>query len=292
MSFANLKRNKSKINDLIDAAEKVGGDKKYGDDRFWKQTVDKAGNAFSIIRFLPESEGAAVPWVRYWDHGFEGPGGWYIEKSLTSLGNDDPLGEYNSVLWQDGDGSAGRQQARDQKRRLHYVTNIYVVSDPGNPANDGKVFLYQFGKKIFDKIRNAMNPEFEDEAKINPFDFWKGANFKLKRVKADGWPNYDKSEFEAATPLLDDDDELEKIYNNLVDLSEFTDPKNYKSYSELEKRMNRVLMLDNVQKNNTDRVSIDTKEDAPAIKEEKPPLENSDDADDDLSFFTQLANAD
>jgi len=182
MSFSNLKRNRGGIEKLINAAESAGGGstKSYQDDRIWKPTVDKVGNGYAVLRFLPAGEGQELPWVRYWDHGFKGPQGqWYIEKSLTSIGLNDPVGEMNSLLWNSGI-EADKDKARTQKRRLHYVSNILVVSDPGNPANEGKIFMYQYGKKIFDKIMDTMQPQFQDEEPVNPFDFWEGANFKLK----------------------------------------------------------------------------------------------------------------
>ena len=183
MSFENLKRNRDQISKLVQAAEAAGGTtekKNYGDDRVWKPTVDKAGNGYAILRFLPAREGQELPWVRYWDHGFKGPTGlWYIENSLTTIGQPDPVGELNSRLWNSGI-DADKETARNQKRRLHYVTNVLVMQDPGNPSNEGKVFMYKFGKKIFEKLMDAMQPEFADEKPVNPFDFWDGADFKLK----------------------------------------------------------------------------------------------------------------
>lgn len=243
MSFANLKRSRGQIDKLVAAAEKVGGggEKNYGDDRIWKPTVDKSNNGYAVIRFLPASEGSELPWNRYWDHGFKGPTGkWYIEKSLTSINQPDPVGDYNTQLWNSGI-EANKDLVRKQKRRLHYVSNIYVVSDPGNPANEGKVFLFQYGKKIFDKLMDAMQPEFEDEDALNPFDFWEGANFKLKIRDVEGYRNYDKSEFAASTPLSEDDETLEKIYNSMHDLREWTDPSKYKSYDELKAKLDSVL---------------------------------------------------
>ena len=243
MSFENLKRNKDQISKLIQAAESAGGKtetKSYADERFWKPTVDQAGNGYAVIRFLPAAEGAELPWVRYWDHGFKGPTGqWYIERSLTSIGQNDPVGELNSKLWNTGL-DADKEKARSQKRRLHYVSNIYVVSDPSNPQNEGKVFLYQFGKKIFDKIMDVMQPDFADETPVNPFDLWEGADFKLKIRNVEGYRNYDKSEFSTQAQLAEDD-KLEAIYNQMHDLGEFTDPKNYKTYSELQAKLMRVL---------------------------------------------------
>lgn len=245
MSFANLKRNRNSISNLVSAAnvDNAPKDKKsYADERQWKPTVDKAGNGYAVIRFLPASEGNELPWVRYWDHGFKGPTGqWYIEKSLTSIGQQDPLGELNSRLWNSGIES-DKETARTQKRRLHYVANVLVESDPANPANEGRVFLYTFGKKIFDKIMDVMQPQFADEEPINPFDFWEGASFKLKIRNVEGYRNYDKSEFASPSALLrGDDSELEQVYEGLYDLSEFTDPANYKSYEELSARLAMVL---------------------------------------------------
>ena len=204
MSFANLKTNRANdIASLVSAAESVGGGEKksYADERFWKPTVDKAGNGYAVLRFLPAPTGEDLPWVRYWDHGFKGPTGmWYIENSLTSIGQPDPVGEMNSVLWNTGR-DEDKATARDSKRRLHYVTNIMVVYDPSNPNNEGKVFLYKFGKKIFDKIMDVMQPQFQDEKPVNPFYFWEGADFKLKIRQVEGYRNYDKSEFSSASAL-------------------------------------------------------------------------------------------
>lgn len=244
MSFANLKKNRDQISKLIGAAEAAGsggGKKNYGDDRVWKPTVDKAGNGYAVLRFLPAAEGQDLPWVRYWDHGFKGPTGqWYIEKSLTSIGGEDPVSEANSALWATGTEQA-KDEVRRRKRRLHYVVNAMVVSDPGNPQNEGKVVLYQFGKKIFDKIMDVMQPQFADEEPINPFDFWTGANFKLKIRQVEGYRNYDKSEFASPSTLSADDNELEALYGKQHDLTEFTDPKSYKSYDELKAKLDKVM---------------------------------------------------
>lgn len=242
MSFADLKRRRQSVSKLAEAAEKVGGSQKsYKDERLWNLQRDKSGNGYAVIRFLPAPEGNELPWNRYWDHGFQGPTGqWYIENSLTSIGQDDPVGQLNGRLWNSGN-DADKEKARKQKRRLHYVANILVISDPANPQNEGKVMIYKFGKKIFDKLMDAMKPEFQDEDPLNPFDFWEGADFKLKARMVDGWVNYDKSEFSSPKPLSEDDEEMEKIYNQLYDLREFTDPKNYKSYDELSARLKTVL---------------------------------------------------
>ena len=298
MSFENLKRNRDQISKLVQAAEAVGGsgESKYQpDERIWKPTVDKAGNGYAVIRFLPASEGAELPWVRYWDHGFKGPTGlWYIENSLTSIGQPDPVGELNSRLWNSGIES-DKDKARTQKRRLHYVTNILVLQDPSNPQNEGKVFLYQFGKKIFDKIMDVMQPSFADETPVNPFDFWDGADFKLKIRNVEGYRNYDKSEFSSASALYESDEsKLEAVYNQLHNLSEYTDPKNYKSYDELKAKLMRVLGEEadmgapTVQQMNTvnDPAPMPEPVQAPVTAEEM----NKQDDDDTMSYFAKLAN--
>ena len=198
-----------------------------------------------VIRFLPAKEGEDLPWVRYWDHGFKGPNGqWYIEKSLTSVNQPDPVSESNTVLWNTGR-DEDKALARERKRRLHYVSNILVINDPENPQNNGQVKLYQFGKRIFDKIMDAMQPQYADESPVNPYDFWEGADFKIKIRKVDGWVNYDKSEFSAPAALYDGDEaQLQDVYGKLYSLGEFTDPKQYKSYDELKAKLNRVLGVD------------------------------------------------
>lgn len=298
MSFADLKRRKNSISKLVSAAEAVGGEKKnYNDDRVWKPSRDKAGNGYAVIRFLPAAEGNDLPWNRYWDHGFQGPTGqWYIEKSLTSIGQDDPVGKLNGTLWNSGI-DANKEKARDQKRRLHYVANIMVINDSANPENNGQVKIYQFGKKIFDMIMDAMQPQYDDEDPLNPFDFWEGANFKIKIRNVEGWVNYDKSEFDKPSALSEDDEELEKIYNSLYDLREFTDPKGYKSYEELEERLNVVLGNQAVT-SARDTVSLDEQE-APALQRqefaETVSVSDDDDTDaeeDTLSYFAKLAQED
>ena len=243
VDFSKLKAmsGKKSLESLTSELNKVsGGEGKSADDRFWTPTVDKAGNGYAVIRFLPAPPNEDVPFVRMFDHGFQGPGGWYIENSLTTLGKNDPVSEYNSKLWNSGI-EANKEIARKQKRRLHFISNIYVVSDSGNPANEGKVFLYKYGKKIFDKLNEAMNPQFADEEAVNPFDFWSGANFKLKIRQVEGYRNYDKSEFDKPKALLDDDEELEKIWKTEHSLKEFLDPKNFKSYDELHAKLMKVL---------------------------------------------------
>ena len=297
MSFANLKRNRDQISKLVQAAEKVGGapteQKSYEDTRIWKPTVDKAGNGYAVLRFLPAVEGEDLPWVRYWDHGFKGPTGqWYIENSLTSIGQTDPVGELNSRLWNSGIES-DKEVARTQKRRLHYVANVYVVSDPGNPDNEGKVFLFKFGKKIFDKIMDVMQPAFQDEQPVNPFDFWEGADFKLKIRNVEGYRNYDKSEFSAPSALSDDESKLEAIYEKQYPLQEFLDPKNYKSYAELKAKLMRVLGQEAEVGTPTMREErvMNEPADAPAPKQPAVAADMDDD-DDTMSYFAKLANDD
>tara|TARA_B110000977_G_C11004639_1_gene465228 strand:+ start:44 stop:943 length:900 start_codon:yes stop_codon:yes gene_type:complete len=297
MSFDNLKRNRANISSLIQAAEKVGGGEKksYGDDRIWKPVVDKAGNGYAVLRFLPAAEGAELPWVRYWDHGFKGPTGlWYIERSLTSIGQEDPVGQLNSKLWNTGI-DADKDTARTQKRRLHYVSNVLVVSDPSNPDNEGKVFLYQFGKKIFDKIMDVMQPDFADEEPVNPFDMWEGADFKLKIRNVEGYRNYDKSEFASKSPIDQDDSKLEAIYNQCFDLNEFQDPKNYKSYSELQTKLHKVLGQEAQLGSMTMAQERVINDPSPAAEVRSEPMtaeaiSSSEDVDDTLSYFAKLAN--
>tara|TARA_R110000772_G_scaffold43316_3_gene99888 strand:- start:327 stop:1217 length:891 start_codon:yes stop_codon:yes gene_type:complete len=296
MSFENLKRNRAQISKLLNAAEAVGGSaekKSYVDERFWKPTVDKAGNGYAVIRFLPATEGEELPWVRYWDHAFKGPTGqWYIENSLTSIGQPDPVGELNSRLWNTGI-DADKDTARTQKRRLHHVSNIYIVSDSANPENEGKVFLYKFGKKIFDKIMDVMQPSFADETPINPFDFWSGANFKMKIRNVEGYRNYDKSEFESPS-LLGEDDKLEGIYSKLNSLNEFTDPKNYKTYDDLKAKLLRILGREAEAGAPTLKQEAQINEPAPAkleaVTADTIPFDT--DGDDTMSYFAKLANDD
>ena len=294
MSFQTLKRNRgSNINKIIQAAESAGSGetKSYVDDRIWKPTVDKAGNGYAVIRFLPGTE-ENLPFVRYWDHGFKGPTGlWYIENSLTSIGQTDPVGELNSKLWNTGLDS-DKEKARTQKRRLHYVTNIYVVSDPSAPQNEGKVFLYKFGKKIFDKIYDLMNPDFADETPVDPFDFWEGADFKLKIRNVEGYRNYDKSEFASPAALLNADEaKLEDVYNKLHDLSEFTNPKNYKSYDELKAKLMRVLGEEMNQ--GTYQVKEENKINEPVESLAPVTAEEVDTSEEDtMSYFAKLAKED
>jgi hypothetical protein len=243
MSFENLKKQSSigsLTAKLVKEVEKMSTTSGGADERLWKPEMDKTGVGSAVIRFLPAPEGEELPWAKMYSHAFQGPNGWYIENSLTTIGQKDPLGEHNRELWNTGS-ETNKEIVRKQKRKLSYYSNIYVVKDPVNPANEGKVFLFKYGKKIFDKIMEAMQPEFEDETPINPFDFWQGANFKLKIVKKDGYWNYDKSEFDRVAPLLDDDDAMEAIWKKEYSLTAVTAPDQFKSYEELERRMNMVL---------------------------------------------------
>ena len=306
MSFADLKKNRAAgINKLLSQAQKAseGGEKKnYNDDRLWAPSVDKAGNGFAVIRFLPAPQGEEVPWVRYWDHGFKGPTGrWYIESSLTSIGQKDPVSDLNTKLW-----NSGREEDKDlvrqRKRRLHYVSNILIISDPANPANEGKVFLFKFGKKIFDKILDVMQPAFQDEKPVNPFDLWEGADFKLKIRNGEGDRNYDKSEFASPAPLFGgDDSKLEAVYKQLHKLSEFTDPKNYKSYAELERKLKEVLGESGQVLTTAESVDLDEKREAPAPKAAAaaaprvaaaPSVDDDEAENDTLSYFAKLAKED
>ena len=299
-SFADLKRSsKSTYDKLIEETNKLQSSnqgKSGADTRFWQPEVDKAGNGYAVIRFLPAPKGEDIPWVRLFSHGFQGPGGWYIENSLTTLNEQDPVGEFNSTLWNRGD-EAGKEQARKQKRRLSYIANVYMVKDPAHPENEGKVFLYKFGKKIFDKINESMSPEFEDESPVNPFDMWEGANFKMKIRNVEGYRNYDKSEFDTVSVLSDDDEVLEKVWSSEYSLQEFVDRKNFKSFAELQARLNRVLgatavsstaseIEDNVIESSEAPVAA-----APQAKEESAPW-SEESSDDSLDFFKKLAEED
>jgi hypothetical protein len=244
MSFSDLKK-QSKLGNLtaklVKEVEKMNNNgSSSGDDRLWKLECDKSGNGYAVIRFLPAPEGEDLPFVKLYSHAFQGPGGWYIENSLTTLGQKDPVSEYNTMLWNNGT-DAGKEAARKQKRKLTYVANIYVVKDPANPENEGKVFLYKFGKKIFDKLTAAMQPEFEDEEAIDPFDFWGGANFKLKAKNVAGYRNYDSSEFARPDALLDDDDAMEAIWKRQYSLAELVAADQFKDYETLKKRLDYVL---------------------------------------------------
>lgn len=302
MSFKDLKKNsQSTISRLTQELDKLNkGTESYKDDRFWKPEVDQAGNGFAVIRFLPAVEGEDVPWTRIFTHGFKGPGGWYIENSLTTIGKKDPVSEMNTVLWNSGN-EKDKEVARERKRKLSYIANILVVSDPKHPENEGKVFLFKFGKKIFDKIMEKIQPEFADDQAVNVFDFWQGANFKLKIRKVAGFTNYDKSEFDTPSPLLDGDDaKLEVLWKKQYGLKEFNDPASFKSYDELKTRLNEVLNGDAKVTSKTaesfgefdDDDSPKTKT-APAMKQKSAPKVSDESEDEEeesaLDYFKKLA---
>ena len=297
MSYTSLKKNStSAISKLVEAAEKLNAPKQnYDNDsaNYWNPTVDKSGNGYAIIRFLPAKEGEDLPWVQYWDHGFQGSTGrWYIEKSLTSIGQNDYLGEQNTILWNSGH-DEDKETVRKRKRRLHFVANIEVISDSANPENEGKQFLYKYGKKIHDKLMEAMQPQFADEEPINPFDFWTGANFKLKIRNVEGYRNYDKSEFDKPSQHKGGDDaKLQAVYDNLHSLAEIVDPKNFKSYAELKAKYLQVVgETESLNSMSTaERISVDEEKEAPAMKTASAPESNS--ADDTLSYFAKLARGD
>jgi len=308
MSFSNLKKQSnlgSLTAKLVQQVEKMNKTSGSGDDRLWKPEVDKAGNGYAVIRFLPAPDGEELPWAKLYTHAFQGTGGWFIENSLTTLGQKDPVSEYNSQLWNSGIES-DKEIARKQKRKLSYYANIYVVKDSANPHNECQVFLYKFGKKIFDKITAAMQPEFEDEDPINPFDFWAGANFKLKIKKVAGYWNYDSSEFDRQSALLDDDDAMEAIWKKEYSLAELVAPDQFKSYDELKKRLDYVLGNAPTRS----RVNEDLEDESegrgsftPDFKSSTPPASSgggfndpditpsntSEDEDDALSYFAKLA---
>lgn len=296
VDFANLKKSSGssldKLSKAVESMNSGGSNFNDGEDKYWKCDIDKTGNGYAIIRFLPpppQDGDDGLPWAKYYDHGFQGQAGWYIEKSLTSIGGQDPIGEYNTQLWNSGI-EANKELARKQKRRLHYVSNIYVVKDPKHPENEGKVFYFRYGKKIFEKITQAMNPQFEDDKAIDPFDLWSGANFKLKIRKVDGYQNYDLSEFDGSGPLSDDDSVLESIWKKEYSLKEILDPKNFKSYDELKAKLDRVLGLNS----NSKAPSIVEAVKQQRIQEKDTQMDDlvskSDETDEDLDYFAELLN--
>ena len=294
MDFETLKSSSSNFDKLTKALETnlnpedQSNKNKYQDDRFWKPELDKTGNGYAVIRFLPAVTGEELPWQRVWSHAFQGPGDWYIENSLTTLNQKDPVSEENTRLWNTGVDS-DKEIARKRKRKLSYYANVLVVSDPKHPENEGKVFLYKFGKKIFDKITEAMQPAFDDEKPINPFDFWKGANFKLKIRKVDGYWNYDKSEFEGVTALAESDDKIKEVWSKQHALKPFLDPSNFKTYDELKEKLNRVITGDR-NASTVENANLPPQTNGKAKSDtvnSKPEL--SDDDDDTLSYFSKLA---
>ena len=293
MDFESLKTSSSGFDKLTKALEEnlnpedSKKQNKYQDDRLWKPELDKTGNGYAVLRFLPATSGEDMPWVRLWSHAFQGPGGWYIENSLTTLGHKDPVSEENTRLWNTGVES-DKGIARNRKRKLSYYSNVLIVSDPAHPENEGQVKLFKFGKKIFDKITEAMQPEFDDETPINPFDFWKGANFKLKIRKVDGFWNYDKSEFEGVSAIADNDDSIKAIWEKQYPLKPFLDADNFKSYEELKEKLNRVITgtkstdtVENVDLPSTSTGTVQSKDSASTA--------SASDSDDTLDYFSKLA---
>ena len=300
-SIAALKRSKSNLDTLIGELNKVAEPQtqkqSYQDDRFWKPELDKSGNGYAVFRFLPAVKNEDLPWARLWSHAFQGPGGWYIENSLTTLNKKDPVSESNSLLWNSGV-DADKEIARKRKRKLSYIANVLIINDAKHPENEGQIKLFKFGKKIFDKITEAMKPEFEDEKPINPFDFWEGANFKLKIRKVDGYWNYDKSEFDSPTAIADNDESIEEIWNKQYALKPFLAPENFKSYDELKSKLDKVLS--GVRNTGTaEDVAIPpaaqvSKPDvvAEAVSAPTPAVEQDEDSDETLSYFSKLAEED
>ena len=280
-SFKDMKKNRmANLESLSKQVEKLAEKPSYEDERIWKLERDKSGNGYAIIRFLPAAVNEDVPWVRIWTHGFKGPGGWYIENSLTTLGKDDPVSKANTALWNSGIDS-DKNIARERRRKLNYYSNIYIVEDSMNPDNVGKVFLFRYGKKIFEKITGVMNPEFADETPLNPFDLWEGSNFKMKMRQVDGFPNYDKSEFTDKCPLVDDENKLEEIWKQQYSLTEVTEEKNFKNYAELEARFNTVIARKGDEFVGNIEESSDIGLTEPAVLAEK--------TDDTLDYFKKLA---
>ena len=283
MSLSTLKKSDSldKLLGAVQAENQPQEKKSYVDERLWKPVLDKVGNGYAVIRFLPAPDGEDMPWAKVWNHAFQGPTGqWYIENSLTTLGQKDPVSEMNTAYWNSGVES-DKEIARRQKRKLQYFSNIYVVSDPANPENEGKVFLYRYGKKIFDKIMESLQPAFDDEVAVNPFDFWKGANFKLKIRKVDGFWNYDKSEFEKPTPLFEKDDDIEVVWKKQYSLADYTAATNFKSYDELKTRLDLVLAGKTTVGNVTNLM-----EDEPVAP---PVVDTKDEEGDTMDYFQKLA---
>jgi len=297
-SFKEMKKNRmANLESLSKQVEKLAEKPSYEDERIWKLERDKTGNGYAVIRFLPAKEGEDVPWQRIWTHGFKGPGGWYIENSLTTLGKDDPVSKANTALWNSGIDS-DKNIARERRRKLNYYSNIYVVEDAANPDNVGKVFLFRYGKKIFEKITGVMNPEFADETPLNPFDFWEGANFKLKIRKVDGYWNYDKSEFEGPSAVFDNDEAIEELWNKQFPLKPFLAPENFKSYDELKAKLDRVLTgVRNTGTAEDVAVPPATETNVPNVAEtvsspSTPTTETDTDSDETLSYFSKLAEED
>ena len=292
MSFADLKKKSGSFEKLQAELDKVNNPvTSFADDRFWKPELDKSGNGYAVIRFLPQPTGEDLPWVRIWGHAFRGPGGWYIENSLTTLNRKDPVSEYNTELWNSGL-EADKETARKQKRILKYYSNVLIVSDTKHPENEGKIFLFRYGKKIHDKLAEVINPQFEDEVAYDPFDFWKGASFKLKVRKVDGFWNYDKSEFDAPSEVYDGDEgKLEELYGKLYSLTQFLGEDNYKSYDDLKSKLHRTLTGSGVQ-GTVEKFTPTPKAVSSAPVETTTPASSDEGEEDTLSYFAKLADED
>ena len=316
-SLSDLRKSRGGLDALMKEVEKIGTTKSYADDRFWQPVVDKAGNGSATIRFLPATKGEDLPWVRLWSHGFKGPTGkWYIENSLTTINLPDPVGELNSELWNTGLES-NKKIASTQKRKLSYISNILVISDPANPQNEGKVFLYKYGKRIFDKIKELTHPS--DDAlyeSIIPFDFWEGSNFKLRIGQVEGFRNYDKSTFEqklvdgepvpTTSPIADNDVEIEAIWNQQYALAEFVSPNNFKSYDVLKTKLDQVLGTTTATRTPAKKAAVEEQMEsepeeevptpkatrAPTPKSAEPEVEDEDDEEDAVGYFSKLAEDD
>ena len=297
-SIAALKRSKSNLDVLVQELSKVAPPREkqsFADDRFWKPELDKSGNGYAVFRFLPAVKDEDLPWARLWSHAFQGPGGWFIENSLTTLNKKDPVSEANTLLWNSGV-EADKEIARKRKRKLSYIANILIINDSKHPEYEGQVKLFKFGKKIFDKITEAMKPEFEDEKPINPFDFWEGANFKLKIRKVDGFWNYDKSEFDSKTPIKPNDEAIEEVWNKQYPLKPFLAPDNFKSYDELKAKLDKVLS--GVRSTGTaEDVAIPPAKsnNSPVVKETvdtSSTATTDNDSDETLDYFSKLAEED
>jgi hypothetical protein len=294
-SLSDLRNSRGNFDSLMKEVEKIANPQtsdSRDDDRFWQPEVDKAGNGFAVIRFLPAPKGEEMPWARIWSHGFQGPTGkWYIENSLTTIGKPDPVSEMNNELWNSGS-EANKEIARKQKRRLNYTCNVLVLQDPAHPENEGKVKLFKFGKRIFDKIKDVMQPQFQDEEPVNPFDFWKGANFKLKIRKVEGYRNYDKSEFESIAPLNADDAEIEKVWTQQHSLVDFSDARHFKSYEELKKKLDAVLSGVPAAVRHAEEVDLATPAAVKPAAAARPAPQPEEDDDSSLSYFANLAAED
>lgn len=305
-SFKDLKNSRGGFEKLREQVKNLGSKNYEKDETYWQPTVDKAGNGFAVIRFLPAPPNEDLAFVQLYSHGFKNPknGRWYIQNSRTTIGEADPVSDLNTQLWNNGT-EAGKAQARNQKRKLHFISNILVVKDPANPENEGKVFRFKYGRKIFDKINDKLNPQYEGDEGFNPFDPWEGADFKLKIRKVDDQRNYDNSEF-AQQSEIGTDEEIEEIWKRQYSLAEIIAPSNFKSYEELKKNLDFVLSgsspakkLDEDEDNDDsgpteeeDTITQRSKPTQPAksVRQSSKPAAVTDEDDEDLSYFQNLAD--